>query len=427
MNKLKVVTLCITFMILLNTAFNDYVAVDYGYWFQSYESSIFAYFPAVAAAFLPLWFNSHLKNPSDFLCWIYYTLVVAPTVTISPQLGISVGETYTAGLIVITANIFILLAGRINIAYTNRNSRLLSWRWFSLVFTSLGVASAALIISSYKLNISDLMSLNIFVNTYEIRADFRDAKAEGLVVYAVFWAAKIIFPGIIVYGLCYQKKQFAWIGLIFQLILFSVSAHKSFLFSVILIFLVYFLVTRKFSFRSWMIGAVSFVGFSLFAFYALSVNLFIDMFVRRVFIVPGILSGWWVQFFSQNPYAWFAGGTLGKFSDDKDTLSAAFRIGDFYLNNSWTSANVNFAVDAFGNGGLLLSFLACTVVFLSLTLINSAARQGSRERIFFICISVPLFWTLVETSLVATMITHGFFVLLGLALTWRGPPVEKSV
>jgi len=425
MNKLKTITLCIVFMLLLSLVFNNYVAVYYDYWFRSHESSFFAYVPAVVAVFLPLWFNYYLNNPSDFLCWVYYVLVVLPTAVLTPQLGLPLDAVYTAGLIVIVANIFILLAGKVNVVYAERGMRLLSWRWFSIIFMALGLGAVVLIMGSYKLNIDELMSLKIFVDTYEIRSDFRDAKADGLVVYAVFWAAKIIFPGIIAYGLCYRKRWYVWVGVALQLVLFSVSVHKSFLFSIILIFFVYFLIGKNISFKAWMACATSFVGFSLFAFHVLSLNLFVDVFVRRAFAVPGILSGWWVQFFSENPYAWFAGGALGGLFGGKDQVPAAFRIGDFYLDNSWTSANVNFAIDAFGNGGMVFVLLACAIVFVSLTIINSAARLGKRERIFFICISVPLFWTLVETSLITAMITHGLFILLALALAWRAPRPER--
>ncbi|MGE8319961.1 MAG: hypothetical protein ACN6OP_13235 [Pseudomonadales bacterium] len=421
MNRIKILPLCAIFMALLSLVFNGYVVVYYDYWFSSHDASSFmAYLPAAVAVFLPLYFSENLKNPSDFLCWTYYLMVTAPTTALVPQLGVPIDIVFKAGAIVILANAILALAGKVKIVYVENSMRLLTRKSFSVVVMLLGLVAMAVIFGSYKFNIDELLSFSIFVDTYEIRANFRESGGQGLATYVLFWAAKVIFPAAIAYGLCFGKRTYVWLGLLCQLLVFSVSAHKSFVFSAALIFVVYFLLKRNISFRGWLGYASAFVGFSWCMFYFFSVTVLVDVFVRRAFIVPGILSGWWVDYFSGKPHAFFAGGLLGNFFSKESQTPAAFQIGDYYLGNMWTSANVNFAVDAFGNAGPIAVVIAGAMVFVALTIINGAARLGPRERVFFTCLSVPLFWTLIETSLVVAVVTHGLFILLALALLWKG-------
>jgi len=397
--------------ILLNWVYVLYVSQEYKYWFGLYAPNPASYLPLVFATLLPMSFNERVVKPTDFFCWFFYITVTLPTATIGPIMGVPYTTVWLASGIVIFTNLILAVLGKLRYPDLVPERRILRPKGLFYIFLLSAVLSLVLVASSYTFNIGSLLSLAIFKETYEIRDVFRDAGSGGVATYALFWAAKIFCPGLIVYGLFFNKKKAVVAGFVFQLAFFSVSAHKSFFFSIIFVYLVYWMGKSNVTFRAFIAAVSVFVFFSLAFYVFFDFSFFVDVIVRRAFVVPGVLANWWVDYFLNNPYAYYKGGFVGSIFDSQYSMGAPFVIGDYYLNNSWASANVNFAIDAFGNSGLTGVVVTLAVLYVMLWFINESASRNGQNPMFLACLCAPLFWTMTETSFIPTLSTHGLIIL----------------
>ncbi|MDC4814549.1 hypothetical protein OHW01_13785 [Acinetobacter baumannii] len=409
-------------MLLIAYIYIDYVVVVYDYWFVANDIVIsglffFYIFPLVISFFM----RQSIHKPSDFLSWIYFFLVLLPSIALAPYVA---SDFYTGAFtnaMVLVVNISLIFVGLINenkiIPYF-KGVKDKAVVFIVLIFT---LFFTVLLSLNYNFNISKVLDLTIFTDTYLIRDEFREAKSDssGLAGYAIFWLAKVFLPFFICYGLAFKNKTFLIFGVIMQIVIFSVSAHKSFVFSVLLIFAVYGLLVIRASFYQWIIGLFSLTLFSVFLYRVLQIPFIIDVIIRRSLIVPGVLTHWWVNFFSVHNFVLFKNTFLGNFFDSSYSLAAPFLIGQYYFGSEWTSANVNFAIDAYGNGGILAFLLTlCALLFL-LLVINKFSQGSDGKKIFIVLLAVPTFWSFIETSFISVMVTHGLFWAILIVLFFR--------
>ncbi|CVI09985.1 hypothetical protein AMPH_13243 [Acinetobacter baumannii] len=130
--------------------------------------------------------------------------------------------------------------------------------------------------------------------------------------------------------------------------------------------------------------------------------------------MPGVLSNWWVSYFSVNDFSYFQGSLLGDFFNDNNNnqLRAPFLIGLNYFGNDWTSANANFIVDAYGNAGIKGVIFTVLIVLFILLILNRPSILSEEFKIFTTLLSIPIFWSFVETSFFIIFVTHGLLILI---------------
>lgn len=414
--------LVFSLLILIANIYTSFVIVEYDYWFYKNEKVIvelFYYYlaPPVLAFFM----SQQIKKPSDFLSWTYFFLVFLPTVSLSPYLALDLYIGSLTNLIVLAVNLFFIFIGKLDenkiIPYV-KGIKLNYLFTFIITLTFIFIFILSL---NYKFNINKVLDLSIFTDTYLIRGEFREAKSDssGIAGYVIFWLAKVFLPFFICYGLAYKNRIALFSGILLQLVIFSVSAHKSFFFSVILIFIIYYLLKFKSSFYQWVLGLFSLTFLSLFLHKLFNFSFILDVIIRRSLIVPGVLSNWWVNYFYINEFSYFKNSFLGNFFFSNYEIAAPFLIGKYYFGNEWTSANVNFAIDAFGNGGITAVLIFLFILSFILLLINRYSQGSEQKTLFITLLTVPAFWSFIETSFISVIVTHGLFWVILIVLLFR--------
>ncbi|MDE4455138.1 hypothetical protein [Psychrobacter sp. DAB_AL62B] len=378
---------------------------------------VFYLVPVIIGIFI----RKSIKKPSDFLSWIYFFLACIPTVSLAPYLASSFYTGFIVNSIVVLVSFFLIFIGVIDENKIVPKIKGVNYKAMIIVVSIVTVFFIALLIKNYNFNFAKVIDLSIFKDAYLIRDEFRESKASSsaLTSYAIFWLAKVLVPFFICYGLAFKKKYFLIIGVVLQVIIFSISAHKSFIFSVLLIFIIYILLVYRTTFYQWISALTLFSFTSIFLYKVFGFSFLVDVVVRRALLVPGVLSIWWVNYFDSHDYAYFNNSFLGNFFNGNDGLAAPFLIGKYYFGNEWTSANVNFAIDAYGNGGLIIVLVFLLLLLLILVVINKFAQGGNNKKLFIILFTVPTFWSFIETSFVSVLVTHGLFITFIIILFFR--------
>ena len=130
-------------------------------------------------------------------------------------------------------------------------------------------------------------------------------------------------------------------------------------------------------------------------------------------MVPGMLSGFYFEYFHNHGLALYSRNFLSGWTDSIYTKPPAFEIGYHYFGREETSSNVHFWADAFANLGYLAVVVVTLLLAVLLTVINALAR--SRDHMLVLALFIVPFWTLMESALNTTLISHGLLLALLLA------------
>ncbi len=410
----------------LNLALLAYVVYGhpvYGYLGLAYAPISFnAYALSSLLAVLPaLVLPTDLKRPSDLASWIIYFFCFIPTAIVFPASGLLANATVFAYLISFLAGMMLIITiPRLRVP--SFSSPLAHRRTFPLV-----LLSCFMLFSVYIL-IQNYASMRFvgFADVYSQR--FLASETVGFSAYAMGNLSGSINPLLISLGLLQRKKLYLALGVIGQLLVYSVMAHKFVLISLLYIPAFYFML----NFRGDPVGSAAPsllpIGFSfsmalvlglcfqIIAFLIPSIPLFEELtslLLMRLVLLPAALAPQYALFFESNPLTLMSHVGLGKlFFDSPYSSQISIEIG-YFLNNGvkGMNANVNFfSFDGTASYGIFGPALMGIVVGLTLLLLNMLSRRHSMAVISLS--SSTLAFTLTESSFFTTMITGGGLLLI---------------
>ncbi len=278
-----------------------------------------------------------------------------------------------------------------------------------LLYAFVGILTFFIYATMIKANgIPTLTALNL-LKVYEIRDK---TIYPFLLSYLVPWQAKVINPFLIT--IFYYNKKYKHMAavLLMHLILYLITAHKSFLFAPIVVLGCIFIANKNKLSSLSVIGATITVGVSLFI-SKLNISSWpLSLFVRRLFFVPAQNKFYYYDFFSQNDLLYFADGQIGSLFSIQSPydLNAAHLIGDVYYNNPLMAANTGYLADAYANlgfSGMLIFALIFTFILLIIDSIASNIDKG----IVIGLVIMPML-TLNDGALLTSLSTHGLLLAI---------------
>lgn len=377
------------------------------------------WFAFVPTLYLPLTF----RKPSGFVLWMMYLMVYVPA-QIVPVFADGRATDYLYFQVSLAICFFFLcVISELPTIALRRPT--LDPRLFWLAITGFTVGTYILLVSTYGLP----TTIPRLGDVYSLRSDFREqsAGASVLLVYLMGWQSKVINPLLIAFGLSQKSIPMVAAGGLGQLFLYAVAGHKSVLFSGLLVITV--LLGRLWGGRklgglaSW--GAASLVVVSTAVTLGLGSLVLVTLFVRRLFLLPGLLTGYYYDFFSTNPKTM----NLDPISRRLFTSSYEERVpsivGRVFFDSQEMNANAHLWADAYAALGLVGMIIVTIVFGLILWTFNSLAvrRNGSLAAMLA---AVPSFNT-TNSALFASIGSHG--IGLALLLLWllpESPSDEKA-
>ncbi len=374
-----------------------------------------------------LWMPSVLTRPSSFAVWVLYLVVYVPAVVVS----------------------FHIL--RLSFPFP----WFFGWLWFSLLWLALlrylplvrlpkvrlsptgltlgllGLWAAGYLLFFKAFGFRTLPSLK---EIYRVRLAAREVvSAQGrLFGYLLRWFTNVINPFLVILGLRRRRWWLLAAGVLGQALIFTFDATKSTLMSVPYLLGLYALLRWK----RWRVpattlfqGGIALFGGALLGDWALHSEVLTTYVLRRIFYVPGLLTAYYLDYFSVHPQWHWAHTLVGRLLGvlppaGTSAPGPGFLIGAVYFHNPAGNANVNFWADAFanlGNPGVILVTLG-----LSLLLWLYDSLSGGHHRVVaFLLLAMPVF-ALTNTSLLTALLTHGWIPALALLWLWPKDPSVSS-
>lgn len=264
-------------------------------------------------------------------------------------------------------------------------------------------------------------SLSIFditdiADLYDIRMTSRDRLSEVsfFVGYVYMITFKVIAPLIMSYGLFRGKRTLVCSALVIFVLGFSVSAHKSILLTPVAMLGLYYFIKKSMSIKlmlcnlAFVMGLISFFSSGL-------IQLIIgEILTRRVFLVPGMLTNVYFDYFSVHGFNLFSSIT-SKFTGEKVT-SLPFIIGDSIFGRPEMSANANFVASGYAEAGAIGVLLYTILILLTFLFLDSRHKL---EKNIYLLASFPVLFAILETNLTTVFLTHGLAFLILVKLLWK--------
>lgn len=409
------------YMLALNWAYVREISPLFGYYGHTYVGprpwgvTLIANLLASAPVFfLP----TRIRKPSSLILWILYAVVVIPT-TLVPFYSARVpADSLLLFCAVITGCLFLLtrITGL-------RPIRLRGIELPPQLFSA-GILAASLAVYGY-LSLRFQLGLRIesLVDVYDTRASYRETlgATSGIAAYMVGWQANVINPLVIAIGLTRNRPHLVALGTIAQLVIFSFTGFKSVFFSALFLFVLLILLRGKkpsIGFRI-MAGLSTLILASVAVDTLIGGNTMTSIFVRRLLVVPGQLSGYYLDFFSEQPLARLGHSVLSPIFDYPYSVTPPRLIGQYYFGNVDTSANAHIWADGFANFGYVgvISFSLLLGTFLW---IFDSASRFTDLRVSVLLLGIPAF-SLSNSALLTTLFSHGMLLALLIILLMSAP------
>lgn len=142
----------------------------------------------------------------------------------------------------------------------------------------------------------------------------------------------------------------------------------------------------------------------------------------RLFDVKGLLTGYYWEFFSQNPKTFLSDGILRGFFDNPYPYAAPEQIGLVYFGSSETNSNANLWASAYGDFGVFGMILVTAVLALVFRLIDSmAVNRGFLIPAF---LASFLGMKLTDVALDTSILSHGTLAIV--LLIYFLPPLTRE-
>ncbi|MFF2500156.1 hypothetical protein [Peribacillus sp. NPDC058075] len=410
---------------LLDISYVYFISPEFaymGYIYRQHPSAVMIVISMFFIILPAIFIKKELDKPSELVFWILYFIVYIPVVWVPNYLfTLQPDFIYTNVLLFFC----LLTIGNVNrlpamkISPPNVNPGLLK-----IIFVI-----TLLIFFLYIFKVSGGISLKPPINSediYDKRMTFR-TKLTPLAGYIIQWLAKVCNPLIVTIGLCKKKYTYVVIGLGLQYLLYTVNGLKSTLLStglLIIVFIAFRKKGRDFSIL-FCISLCSLLGISIFLDFILDQAYFSNLFARRMIITPGLLTSYYVDFFSTHPKALLSYSILEKFIDPVYDKSPPYIIGTEYFGRPEMAANANMFADAFANFGYI-GFLVYTVILAAILWFYDSLTQNEKWKGVGIILFVVPAWCLADTALTTTFVTGGMFFTFVIMYLLLGSDLQKG-
>jgi hypothetical protein len=251
--------------------------------------------------------------------------------------------------------------------------------------------------------------------TYEVRAT---VAYRSFLAYLIPWQANVINMFLI--AIFYIKKQYMkmMIPIGLQLLLFAITAHKSFLFSPFAL-LALFWILERFDLIQVMLSGLIAANIAAYFTYTLSVTPWgISLVTHRVLFMPAQIGFHYFDFFSKNELLHFSEGFIGRLFGIASpyTMSVFNLIGLVYFNRPDMHTNTWYIADAFSNGGIYALFAISCLFAIVLIAADSISKN---YKIVVAALFMPMF-SLTNISLLTSLFTNGLMVGILVIILYSG-------
>lgn len=363
-------------------------------------------FGVLPVSFLPL----VVKRPSDFLIIYLYIFLYIPSIFI-PPLAIK-DFAYQSYSLFLLISLWILVSLRGRVQFTWLRIRIDQRIFRSLLWTILGVT--LLYINLYAKSKISFFSL---LDVYDVRAEYKDSLSDAPLIlsYMVGWSGNVIIPYFAIIYIQKHKWIMFLVVILCELVFFLRTGFKSLFFGFFLVLIIYvYLNWRKINIFSISIflSIILFIGIIID--FGTSVPFLSSFMHRRTFAIPGLLAGYYYDFFGQHKFALLGHSIFKEFSNYPYQLPPPNLIAWFYFGKPEMSANAGIWSDAYANFGVIGMFSFSALASIVFGIYD---QVWSRRGLAISCAMLGILgFSLANSAFLTTFATHGFAlsILIGM-------------
>jgi len=257
---------------------------------------------------------------------------------------------------------------------------------------------------------------------YEIRSQYVSTNIP-LAGYIFTWLALVVNPMFFVMFLGKKKWFYVAIIIFTQLLLFSVTGNRIYLFTLPFIYILIRIITSRHSLAYMSLGLFSVIVFGILSYFVFGDLWITSLFASRTLMDPALLSFLYYDFFSNNDYTYLSSNRIFRsFIDYPYHLDPPHLIGEVYYDNPKANANNGIFSDAYMNFGFLGLILWAILLVFFLKIADSFSKgKDIKVGIGALGISAIVF---TNVPLLTSLFTNG--MLLGLILVYLLPKTSHE-
>ncbi len=242
---------------------------------------------------------------------------------------------------------------------------------------------------------------------YDIRRRYV-ALAIPIAGYVFNWVALIVAPAGFAWFVSRKRWAIASAIVVVQLLLFSATGHKVYLFALPFVAVLMWLTKRRRPLAVMATGLAVVTAAGAISHWAFGDMWLSHLFARRTLLLPAYLSYQYYDFFSENGPVFLSHSVLRFFFDYPYQLDPPHLIAQVYYNNPGMGANNGVVGDAFMNFGFPGLVLWAVILAGFIKLLDSCSRKVNLT-VGVGAMAVPVF-TLSNSALLTNLLTGGVLV-----------------
>ncbi len=345
------------------------------------------------------------ERVSTSILWLFVVISYVPTLTLYPFIGMTRTFVYCVSIFWNSVGFLVKNTRQIYVKRLNKKSSLL------MLYIILSVLILLSFVLLCKLCKYAGFHLNFSLsNVYQIRTEYKKANLF-LGWYVINWVGYIIDPLLFTIGIIKKKTAYILLATLLQILLFSYTGMKSFLFAIPFVILFIMILSRKQTVIYLLMLFVFITAGSMIIYYVFGNLTAISLFIRRTLLVPAQLSYFYYKFFSVHPHTFLSQhhifGDLFKYPY---TLKPPFLIGEVYFNNPKMSANNGIIADAYMNFGYFGFIIWSVILFITLKIIDAFSYHKD-IKIALATLLMPTI-ALINSAFFTTLFTHGLLIAI---------------
>jgi hypothetical protein len=252
---------------------------------------------------------------------------------------------------------------------------------------------------------------------YVFREEQDQILNQGYFGYFNLWVQKVFNPFLLVLGFYYKRRTLILTSILFQIYFFAVTSHRTHLFVPLLILLVYFLYSRRYTFfHIYLIVAailVSIIATSTLHAY----DLLPSIFIRRAFFVAASAAIDWISLFESRAHVYFADNLFKSVVNNEYTgQKLSHYVSVLIFNEKPFGFDGGLVGNGYAHLGIFGVALYAALIGAYVRFINELIANGVRVSLSAALLFEPLRTTWCDTDLPTALLTHG--LLIGMLLIW---------
>ncbi len=404
----------IFFKFTIDYLYTNFTSVYYDYFGFTFHFDILKYLEGWIVLIITFFLLYYHKWHNIYLTLlIIFLIIIIPTTTLYAFADKSAKAFY---MIVLPFLILLFLISRkkINLHYIPHGKKIAIAIATVLVFVVLLHYLLTVGISHINFDLSKVYELR--------RSELGLASNAGVFGYLNSWVTKVFNIFLITLALWKRKFFLAGIFISIQILLFGFSGHKSVLFSLLLIFGLYFF--ERFKFQTTIV-IYSFLGVILvvWIYFIITEDLLLpSIIIRRVFFVPTQLNFTYIDYFNAHEFLYWSNSIFKHFITYPYDVPPVFIIGE-YMGYPEAAANTGL----FGSGYMQAGIFGILFYIFIMALVINILQQFKLlpKWIINAIILIPMLSVFISSDLPTTFLTHGLLIAIIIVYLYSTPNKRK--